>query len=228
MKRTIGLWLAMAGLLSAGSLTFNETLQELRPDPDEAKVSADFKFTNKSDEPVVINRFDGGCSCVSVQISEGKRVYAPGESGVIRANFDMGTFSGTVDKVVSLWLEGDAEDAPSQKVTLRVHIPVIVEVEPKTVKWDIGQKPEAQTVKISMKGDTPTRILKVNTNSEVFSHQLKTIEEGRQYELILTPGSTEKAILGSFRLETDSAVKRQAIQQVFAMVKRPIPATPKK
>lgn len=224
MKCAIGFWLAMAGLLSAGALTFNETIQEMSPDPNESKVFADFKFTNKSDKPVTINRFDGGCSCVSVQISDGKRVYAPGESGVIRANFDIGTFSGTVDKVVSLWMEGDAEDAPSEKVTLRVHIPVIIEMEPKTVKWDVGQKPEAQTIKISMKGEKPTHLLKVSGNSEAFDHELKTIEDGRVYELVITPKSTESAKLGSFRLESDSEVKRQAVQQVFAMIKRPVPA----
>ena len=227
MKCAIGFWLAMAGLLSAGNLTFNEAIQELRPDPNESKVSADFKFTNKTDKSVTIKRFDGGCSCMSVQISDGKRVYAPGESGVIRANFDMGTFSGTVDKVVSLWMEGDSDDAPSEKVTLRVHIPVIVELEPKTLKWEVGQTPESQTIKISMKGDKPTRILNVNSASEAFGHQLKTIEEGRQYELVITPVSTDAAKLGVFRIETDSEIKRQAVQQVFSMVSRKAPAKKK-
>ena len=224
MKRAIGFWLAMAGLLSAGGLTFDEKIQEKNPDPNESKVTADFKFTNKSDKPLTIDRVDGGCSCVSVQISDGKKIYAPGESGVIRANFDMGTFSGTVDKVVSLFMEGDAEGAPSETVTLRVHIPVIVDVEPKTLKWDVGLKAEAQIVKISMKGDKPVHILKVDTNSQAFDHELKTIEDGRQYELVLTPKSTDTPVLGSFRLETDSDVKRQAVQQVFAIIKRQVPA----
>lgn len=213
----------MGGLLSAGSLTFQESLKELSPDPNETKVVVDFKFTNKTDKPVNITRFDGGCSCVSVQLSDGKRVYAPGESGVLRANFEVGTFSGTVDKVVALWLEGDPEDTPSERVTLRVHIPVVVEVEPKTLKWKIGEKLEPQTVKITMNGDKPTHILEVNGNSDAFSHQLKTIEDGRKYELVITPNSTEATKLGGFRIKTDSSVTRQAIQQVFAMVNRPAP-----
>jgi len=224
MKRAIGLWLAMAGLVSAGSLTFQESLKELSPDPNESKVSADFKFTNKGDKPINIVRFDGGCSCVSVQVSDGKRIYAPGESGVIRANFDMGTFSGTVDKVVSLWVEGDPDDAPSEKVTLRVHIPVVIEMQPKTLRWEVGQKLEPQTIKISMNGDKLTRILEVKGNSDVFSHQLKTIEEGRKYELVVTPNSTEAPKLGGFRIETDSEIKRQAVQQVFALINRPVQA----
>lgn len=218
----------MAGLLSAGSLTFQESLKELKPDVNESQVSADFKFTNKSDKPINIVRVDGGCSCMSVQISDGKRIYAPGESGVIRAHFDMGNFSGSVDKVVSLWLEGDADDAPSEKVTLRVFIPVVIEVEPKTVKWDVGESAEPQTIKISMKGEKPTHILKVESNSEVFAHELKTIEDGRQYELVVSPKSTEKPVLGGFRIQTDSEVKRQATQQVFGIVKRAIPAPQKK
>src|SRR5690606_38524647 len=128
-------WLVCAGGLHAAGLEFAETLKEIHPKADAKTVSADFKFTNTGDKPVTISKYDAACSCMSVQISGGKLHYAPGESGVVRANFDMGNFAGTVDKTVALWLKGDREDQPSGQLTVRVHIPVLIELEPKTLNW---------------------------------------------------------------------------------------------
>src|SRR5690606_37322517 len=96
---------ALAAISYAAGLDFERTMEEVKAPADATKVTADFKFTNKSQKPVTISKTDPGCSCLSVQISGGKLKYAPGEGGTIRATFDVGNFSGTVDKAIALWLD---------------------------------------------------------------------------------------------------------------------------
>jgi hypothetical protein len=223
-----GCWLGLAGILSAGNLTFPEVTKEINPGVDATKVTADFKFTNQTDKPVTIAKYDAGCSCMSVQIADGKRVYAPGESGVLRANFDMGNFSGSVDKNISVWLDGDAETAPSEHLTVRVNIPVLVELEPKTVKWEVNGATETKTIEIKMNGDKPIHISSVSPSSESFSHELKTLEDGKRYQLVITPKSTAAPGIAIFRIQTDCEIQRHALQQGFAVISRPAPAAPAK
>ena len=228
MKFVIGCWLGLAGILSAGGLTFPEMSKELSPGLEETKISTDFKFKNETDKPITILKYDGGCTCLSVQVSDGKRTYAPGESGTIRANFDMENFDGVVERTVSIWLDGNATSDPSQQLKIKVSIPVLIELQPKTVKWQVGGPAEPKTIQILMKGDKPIHISSVNASTKLkFTHELKTIEEGKHYELVITPESLTDAGLAIFKIQTDCEVDRFALQQAFAVIANRSPSSKK-
>lgn len=224
MKFAICTWLILTAFLQAGALTFESAIQEVHAPSDALTVTADFSFKNTSDKPVSIANTDSGCSCLSVQVSGGKLKYAPGESGVIRATFEMGNFSGTVDKVIALWLDSDPLDKPSQTLTVRVHIPVLVALEPKTVKWELNGKPDPQVVQIRMAEGEVIRVLSVKSSSSGFSFDLKTLEEGRKYDLVVTPLAINAPTLAVVRIETDCKVARHKTHQAFAVIARPTPA----
>jgi hypothetical protein len=158
-----------------------------------------------------------------VKIKDGKLHYGPGESGLVRADFAMGNFSGTVDKVVAIWLDDDPADKPSVSLTVRVHIPVLVLLEPKTLKWEINGGKEPQTIRITMNDAKPIRVTSVKSSSPAFQSELKTIEEGKRYDLIVTPTEMDSPGLGVFRIETDCSLERHRIQQVFAVIRKPTP-----
>lgn len=221
-----GMWLALIGMGLAAGLEFPSPLQEIHAAADARKVTADFEFTNRSDKPVLISKYDSTCSCMGVKIQDGKLRYAPGESGVVRAEFTIGNFSGTMDKVVALWLDKDAADKPSVSLTVRVHIPILVELDPKTLKWDLNGKVGPKTIRITMHHEQPIRVLAVTSTSQAFQHELKTLEEGKRYELIVTPVAMNTPALGIFRIETDCKLERHRIQQVFATVRKPRAASP--
>jgi hypothetical protein len=224
MKIACGIWLASMALIQGAGLEFTEPLKEINAPPDVKKVTADFEFTNRSDKPVTVTKYEPTCSCISLQIKDAKLRYAPGESGMIRAEFDMGNLSGTVDKVVAVWLDNDPADKPSMSLTVRVHIPVLVSLTPKTLKWDLNGKGEPQTIRISMHYQQAIRVTAVNASSDAFNHELKTVEEGKAYDLIITPLDIKTPCLGIFRIETDCKIEKHRIQQVFATVRRPSPA----
>lgn len=224
MKIATALWLALAAVSQADGLAFERLLEEVKAPADATQVTADFKFTNKGDKPVTISKSDPGCSCLSVQISGGKLKYAPGESGTVRATFDVGNFSGTVDKAIGLWLDNATGDKPSMHLTVRIEIPVLVTMEPKTATWDVGAKPEPKTISIRMAEGQNIKVLSAKCSSPLFQQELKTIEEGKKYDLIVTPKSADSPGMGVIRIETDCPISKHRLQQAFAVVRKPVAA----
>ncbi len=220
LASVISLALLSFAPLHAAGLEFKTPLQEIHAPADAKIVTAEFEFTNLTDKPVQIQKFDAGCSCMSVKIKDSKMKYAPGESGLLRADFEMGNFSGTVDKMVALWLDGDAPSEPSTKLTVRVHIPVLVSLEPKTLVWALNGDATPQTIRITMNQEQPIRVTAVNSSSPAFQHELKTIEEGKSYELIVTPMEIGSPGMGILRIETDCQIDKHKLQQAFAVVRK--------
>lgn len=223
MKFAIGIWLTLAAFTQAAGLEFTELLKEVNAAADVTTVTTDFNFKNTSDKPVTIAKSDPGCSCLKVEISGGKLKYAPGESGVVRTTFDMGNFSGTVDKMIALWLDNDPANKPSMTLTVRVHIPVLIALEPKTVKWDLGGKPDPQTIHIQMAEGKSIRVTGVKSSSPSFTCEVKALEEGKKYDLIVTPLEINAPGISVFRIETDCEISKHRIQQAFAVVRKPSP-----
>ena len=223
MRTVLSLWLALVGMLQAVGLTFEKPLTELHAAADARTALVEFNFENKTDKPVTITRYEKTCSCVSVQVADNKLTYLPGEKGVVRANFDLGNLAGVVDKMIVVWLNGDTDAKPSITLTVRVHIPVLVTMDNKTLKWTIGAKPEPQKIDIKMTHSKPIRIVSTSCTSELFKTELKTLEEGKHYELWVTPLETSGPGLAIIRMETDCDVARHKTQQAFATVRRDLP-----
>lgn len=223
MKIICGIWLSFMTFGQAAGLDFPLALKEIHAPPDVKSVIADFDFTNRSNQPVTVSKYEATCSCMSVKIQDGKLIYAPGESGTLRAEFDMNNFTGSVDKVVAVWLDRDPPDKPSLSLTVRVHIPVLVSLTPKTVKWDVDGKGEPQTIHITMNHNRPIRITSVTTSSDAFKQELKTVEDGKIYDLIITPLAIHSPGLGIIRIETDCDIPKHRIQQAFASVRKSKP-----
>jgi hypothetical protein len=223
MRTAICCWLVMAGLLHAGGLTFESELVEIHAPADAKAVEADFKFENKTDKQVNIAKFDKTCSCIGVKVSDGKLSYAPGEGGVIRATFEMGNFSGEVDKVVVLWLDSDPADKPSITLTVRVHIPVLVVMSEKTLKWSLGTQPETRKIDVTMDYAKPIKIISTSCTSDNIKVELKTLEVGKHYELLVTPADTKEPGLAIIRIETDCDIARHKVLQAFAVIRRELP-----
>lgn len=223
MRNLTAILFLLAALPVCAGLTFETPVIDVNADLDAKTLTRDFKFTNSGDKPVKITQADAGCSCLSVQVSGGKFTYAPGEGGTIRAVFEIGSFQGTVEKPIHIWLEGDREDAPSANVSLRVHIPVIIKLEPRTLKWELGGSMEPKSMEVEMNYKQPIHITSVSTSNESFSAKLVTVEEGKRYKVEVTPVGGKAAGLSVVRIETDVDVEKHRIQQGFAVVSAPLP-----
>jgi hypothetical protein len=224
MKTTLFLWSILAAALSAAGLDFQESTKAINAPADATEIVADFPFTNKTGKAVEIKRYDAGCACMAVGVAGGKLVYQPGEAGVIRAKFDMSNYSGDVEKSIAIWLDADPESTPSVTLLVKAHIPEVIKIEPKTVKWDVGAPPSPQTIKISVEGEEKINIRSVSNSNENFTIELKTLKEGLSYELVIAPKDSSVSGLGVFRIDTDCKIERHKVKQAFASIRRALPS----
>ena len=227
MKKVFAIWFLFVACVQAGDLVFTEKIKDIDAPADATTLTADFSFTNSSKDSVTIVKTDPGCSCLKVEVSGGKLKYAPGESGVVRATFDMGNYSGVVEKKVAVWLDADAPDQPSKTLTVRFHIPVLVATDPKTVQWNIGDPSTPQVIHVGMSEGQMIRVNQVDSSSESFTCEIKTIEDGRRYDILVTPKEMNRSGMAVIRIKTDCEIAKYKVQQAFAVVRKsaPTPST---
>ncbi len=219
MKGVLACFLALVLPLAAGSLTFEKTTVEQELAFDATTADFDFKFKNEGKDEVIIDRLQVSCPCLTVAIKGGNMVVGPGKEGVIRATMDAGAATGVVDKMFAVFLKGDPVEKPSQVLNVHAKIPELVSLEPKALIWEIGEKPLAKKVTVTMSGATPIKITSVSGADQKFTQEWKAIEEGKKYEITLTPVSTEKAATGVVRVDTDCTYQRHKAHSLFAVVK---------
>ena len=134
----------------------------------------------------------------------------------VSAVFKLGTFTGHQKKALTVV-------AGSQRVRLEVgvQIPNVLTITPNVVEWSVGDEPEPKTFKVTVEHVDPINITKVVSSRDGFPHELKTIKEGREYELTITPESTDAAMLGMLRLYTDCEIKKHQIKMAFFSITKP-------
>ncbi|RYD48516.1 MAG: DUF1573 domain-containing protein [Verrucomicrobiaceae bacterium] len=223
MRALLICWIAGCLPLIAGTLKFEQSKKEITVAIDQKSATIDFPFKNESSDDVVIEKNASDCPCAAVGVKDSKLTYKPGESGTVRIVFDLGKVPETADKVVSIYLKGDSEDHPSIKLSSRIIVPVVVELEPRSVIWDIGSKPEPKTVKVTINDSEPVKILSMASSDPNFKQELKTIEEGKKYEVVITPTSTKEAGMGVLQVETDSKSDNRRSHPVYMLVRQPQP-----
>jgi hypothetical protein len=204
----------------AAQMVFDQTLIEVTAGLDQDEVKVEFPFTVKGDKPVEIADYDAPCSCLEARISDnGKLVWKPGEKGSVQGIFKTGNFRGVLDKMIVMRMKG--EDVPSVKLTVRMDIPVLLEVEPQTLIWTQGSAVEPKSFKLKVNGDEPMKIVGIRGTNDDFPYELKTIKEGKEYEITVTPKTLEKRNFGVLQLRTDSKYAKHARYSVYMATQPP-------
>jgi hypothetical protein len=218
MKSFAFIFFALTAILHAGSVKFEKDLYEAHAGIKEELITREFKFTNASEKTIKIRDADAGCTCVAVEFLAGKTTYAAGESGVMRVAFKVENAQGTVDKKVLVWLEGDPDEEPSSQVTFRIQIPTAIALEPKTLSWDLNSKPEPKSIRVKIDYEKPVHIKKISVSNENYTSEIIPVEEGKAYDVRITPKSTTTPGLCLIGIETDIDIDKFQRQQGFARI----------
>jgi hypothetical protein len=136
-------WLTAAALAQAG-LVFESTRIEQQAGFLDERSEAVFRFTNEGDAELTIERLQSSCGCTVPQLE--KRTYAPGESGEIKALFTFGARLGTQQKRVTVITNEAGRSV--HNLEFITHIPVWADIQPKLVRWTVGQEPVPQEVRV--------------------------------------------------------------------------------
>jgi len=195
----------------------SEVVMKLRPDQD--RLSVEFPFTVRGEGPVTIKEYKAACSCLSAEISEnGKLTWKPGEKGVVRGNFKLGTIKGKIEKKIVLNIAGEA--APLV-LTTKLDIPHLFAIEPPTLFWDLDGEAKVQKFKVKVNHDEAIRITDISGTNEQFKYELKVVKPGWEYEVEVTPMHVKERAFGLLRLRNDCKFKKHASAQAFMVVRVP-------
>lgn len=227
MRKLIILAVAAAAITAVNAqMVFDTKFMEVKAAPDDETVTADFPFTIKGSDPVTIAEYDAPCSCLEAKISDGgKLTWKPGETGTVKGIFRIGKLPAVVDKEILLRFKGERLPV---KLTIRLHSPILFEVSPPTLFWDQGGEGGAQVFKIKVNHDKPIKITEISGTNEQFDHEVKTIKEGWEYELTVTPKSVKDRAFGMIRIRNDSEYKRHQSASAYVVIRRPQPDQGKK
>ncbi|MEM6915085.1 MAG: DUF1573 domain-containing protein [Verrucomicrobiota bacterium] len=189
----------------AGGLEFQPAFQIYRAEAGQKRVEVKFAVWNSGKEEVAIDRIVSGCECLSVEIS--KDPVPPESKAVITGVFDTEKLKGQSERKITVYLEGRARPV---FLTTRIETEPVYTITEEMTSWEIGAPPETKRVEFRVVREEPVRILSAESKREEVSCEVVTIEEGRAYDLLLTPGSTDESLLGIVRMETDCEIESYA------------------
>ena len=202
-----------------GQLNFERPEVALKVAPDQDTLSVEFPFTVKGPEPVTITQYESACSCLSAEISEnGKLIWKPGEKGVVKGNFKLGTLKGKHDKDILLMVKGEAQPI---RLRAKLDIPHLFVIAPPTLFWDLGGEIKSQTFKVDVKHNSAIKITDITSTSDQFKYELKTLKEGWNYEVKVTPLDLKERAFGLLRIRNDSKFKKHSSAQAFMVIRTP-------
>ncbi|MDD2706996.1 MAG: DUF1573 domain-containing protein [Verrucomicrobiae bacterium] len=198
-----------------GQLKWDCREMDFSPTPLESRIIAHFTFTNSGKKPVAIAAVKSSCGCTSLMGD--KKVYQPGERGEITAVFEFGQRVGAQEKTIVVQSDDPVE--PTALLKFKVTIPEIIRMAPLFVNWFKGEPAEAKTVTLKVVHSEPVKVVRAKSNNEKMSVRLKTIKEGKEYLLAITPADTTQPVAVAIDIQTDFPRENPKIFKVFALVR---------
>ncbi len=172
-----------------------------------APVEARFSFTNTGSAPWEIVSSDPDCGCTVAEIS--KRRVAPGESGEIVVRFTVGDRVGRQEKrIVVRGREaiGDTAAQPVARLTLVVNLPELVRISPARITWTLGEPVAPKTMLVEAQfAEMPIARLSAKSTQAMFQPEVRVLEEGRRYEIVVTPLNTGILVTGHLPIRCEFA-----------------------
>ena len=146
------------------------------------------------------------CDCITAEI-QGNRIIA---------HIDSSTFSRDITKQ----LEATTADGKTTTLTIRFSVPPLLVVSSPRLVWKKGAPAAAQEVRLTIpKGSPVRRLERAELVGKTFDYDPRIVREGREYRIIITPRSTEKAVLERLQIVTDCADYR-ARRTIYLQIKR--------
>ena len=215
MSRIIILLLLTSFNILQAELLWEKTFITLKAKADDTVLEAVYKFTNKSDSPVEIEKVKSSCSCTTA--STDKKVYAAGESGEMKAIFTIGDRVGSERKTITV--QTNDKSKATSILILQVNIPKVLTIQPQLVFWKVGDDLQPKTMDIDVVVSESVEIKVELPDNSSFSTELKVIAPGKRYQLVITPTSTGVGGKAAIAIITNYPKVAPKRFKVFAYVK---------
>ncbi|MFN0130685.1 MAG: DUF1573 domain-containing protein [Verrucomicrobiales bacterium] len=197
-------------------LVFERDVASETSSPSADTHESQFVFKNAGSRPVTISEIQTTCGCLGA--SADKKTYQPGDSGVVTATIKLGSFEGEVIK--SIYVISDDPKAFKRMLQMKITIPRLMEISPEVTTWTVGEAPTAKKLTIKVLREEPIEVTAVSSTRQNMSVELRELEKGRSYEVILTPKTTAEPTLGAVKIETTCELNRYKNRLVFYNIVR--------
>jgi hypothetical protein len=105
--------------LKAPKIIFKEDVHDFGKVPKGPELQYNFKFTNKGNAPLVIERVQTSCGCTGATVGD-KKEYLKNESGEIKVNFSTQGREGHQEKTITIY-SNDPEN-PQKTISITCEI----------------------------------------------------------------------------------------------------------
>ena len=171
-------------------------------------VWMEFPFHNDGDAPVVIDQMTASCGCTVPELA--KNDFAPGEKGVLRVRFDIGTRQGLQTKQISV-VTGEETTV----LQFNANVPARLEIRPRLVLFR-GEDIAPRSTTLEFLIDTPVTLLSVQSHNELYKVEATPAVDGQRYELEVTLlEKPDKDVRGTIRVRTRGASGREYTDVFF-------------
>ena len=154
----------------AGALAWTNGVIELDLVTRPEAATAVFPFRNDGTGAVRIAMVMSSCDCVTTKLE--KEVYAPGESGEIKAIFKPEGSSGRIERTIAV-VTDDTPETPTVLI-LRIQLPTRITVRPSALQWQSGESRDEKVVEISLAGPEGGRIRELHSSNPDFAVRLES------------------------------------------------------
>jgi hypothetical protein len=183
--------------------------------PIQRKASAEFKFRNAGKKAVDFLSLRPSCGCLSIYPQ--KKHYQPGESGTLKVVFDLANRSGPQEKTVKVVTSDNP--ARIKKLVLKVNIPEAYRLSATRLLWKENQREMRAVTLVNISGQA-IAVGRVTSSDPHLKIELKTIREGFEYRLELTPDPEVGNIRSVIRIETvpPKGIKESKGYRIYARI----------
>jgi hypothetical protein len=184
------------------------------------EIRHDFKFFNKGNQVLEITDVRPGCGCTTA--GEFTKTIEPGSSGIIPIKLSTARFKGPLSKSVTVSSNDPKRPTTFLQIKGKVWTPVMVD--PQVAAFpalkSLNDK-KTSVIKVVNKVETPMEIKNLRVEGERFNVALKTITEGKEYQIEITtvPPLVYGSNRGTVRFETNipDAEKHQIAASAYVM-----------
>lgn len=209
----MGLAIGIAAPASA-ALTWTSTSFAGQTQPLQKTLEIAYAFKNTGGTTVAIRDVQTNCDCTAATTD--KKIYQPGEAGVLHAQFTVGDRGGVYQRAITVVTD---DGATPQRLTLQIEVPELAAVAPRVRDWSIGAAVNEQAIDIVLHDAIRVTFTDVFVSTENFKARFESIEAGRRYRIFVRPVSTTEAISTAIRLKGKATSGEVVIVSAYANVR---------
>lgn len=206
-------WLAIVAL-PAAALDWKADALTVGTVPFQKTQDVTFEFKNNGTKPVTLLDIQTNCECLDVSV-DGK-TYPPGAAGTIKARFTIGDRAGLYERLITLVT--DESPAPV-RLLVRIEVPEVAEVSPRSVSWKVNEPAEEKIVDFTPAAGLEINFTEALATNDAFTTRLETVEPGKRYRLHLKPRSTALSASAAIRVTGREKAGHDVIVSAYASIR---------